>query len=107
MTAVSKWRVTAEKTSIGLSAFQNLAFSFFLSGDYQKSIDNADKGILIAVREKDALSEALLLLQKAQAQLALNEIVSAEQKWNGCSVFSGREKGYPNTSRLLIRFTEN
>ena len=68
-----------EKTFIALFAFQNQAFSFFQSGDYQKSIDIADKGILTAVREKDVLSEALLLLQKAQAQLALNEIVSAEQ----------------------------
>ena len=68
-----------EKTFISLSAFQNQAFSFFQSGDYQKSIDNADKGILMAVREKDVVWEAMLLLQKAQAQLALNEIVTAEQ----------------------------
>ncbi len=34
---------------------------------------------MTAVREKDVLSEALLLMQKAQAQLELNELVSAEQ----------------------------
>ena len=68
-----------EKTYIALFAFHDKAFSFFESGDYQQSIDIADKGILIALREKDVLREAILLMQKAQAQLALNEIVSAEQ----------------------------
>jgi tetratricopeptide (TPR) repeat protein len=42
-----------EKTFIALFAFHEQAFSFFQSGDYQKCIDNADKGIMIAVREKD------------------------------------------------------
>ena len=68
-----------EKTFIAFLAFHEQAFSFFQSGDYQKSIDNADKGILMAVREKDLLSETLLLMQKAQAQLELNELVPAEQ----------------------------
>ena len=68
-----------EKTFIALLALENNAFSFFQSGDYQKSIDIADRGILTAVRIKDVRSETLLLLQKAQAQLALDEIVSAEQ----------------------------
>ena len=54
-----------EKTFIALLAFERQAFSFFQSGDYQKSIDIADKGILMAVREKDVLSEAFLLIAKS------------------------------------------
>ncbi|HEX6227016.1 MAG TPA: CHAT domain-containing tetratricopeptide repeat protein [Chryseolinea sp.] len=67
-----------EKMFIALLAYEKQAFSFFQSGDYQKSIDMADKGILLAARDNDVLSEGLLM-QKAQAQLELNEIGSAEQ----------------------------
>ena len=68
-----------EKSFIAFIAFQHQAFSFFQSGDFQKSIDVADKGILMAVREKAVLPEAFLLLQKAQAQVGLNDIASADQ----------------------------
>ena len=54
-----------EKTFIALLAFEKQAFSFFQSGDYQKSIDIADKGILTAVREKDVLSEGLAAYAKS------------------------------------------
>lgn len=68
-----------EKTFIALLALERLAFSFFQSGDFQKTIDYADKGIPMAMRENDVVSEAALLMQKAQAQVALNDIVAAEQ----------------------------
>lgn len=68
-----------EKNFIALLAYEKLAFSLFQSGDYQKAIDNADAGILLAIKNKDALSEALILMQKTQAYLQLNEIGSAEK----------------------------
>ena len=68
-----------EKSFIAFIAFEQQAFSFFQSGDYQKSIDIADKGNLMALREKDCYPQAILLPQKAQAQLGLNDIGSAEQ----------------------------
>ena len=98
-----------EKTFIALYAYEKLAFSFFQSGDYQKSIDIAGKGIL-AVRESDSLSEGLLM-QKAQAQLELNEIASAEQ--NIQRIINVLERGdgdaeylasaYSVYGRLLVR----
>jgi len=100
-----------EKTFIALLAFEEQALSFFMSGDYQKSIDIADKGILTAVREKDVVSEALLLIQKAQAQLELRELVSAEQNVQRIISLLGQGEAaseylanaYSVYGRLLIR----
>lgn len=68
-----------EKNFIALLAYEKLAFSLFQSGDYQKAIDNADAGMLLAIKNQDALSEALLLMQRTQAYLQLNEIELAER----------------------------
>jgi tetratricopeptide (TPR) repeat protein/CHAT domain-containing protein len=68
-----------EKNFIALLAYEKLAFSLYQSGDYQKAIDNADAGMLLAIDKQDTLSEALMLMQKAQAYLQLNEIELAEK----------------------------
>lgn len=68
-----------EKNFIALHAYEKLAFLLFQSGDYQQAIDNADAGILLAIKNKDGLSEALMLMQKAQAYLQLNEVEIAEK----------------------------
>lgn len=68
-----------EKNFIALSAYEQLAFLLLQSGDYQKAIDNADAGMWLAIRKKDGLAEALMLMQKAQAYLKLNQIELAEK----------------------------
>ena len=68
-----------EKNFIVLIAYDHKAFTFFQTGDYQKSIETADKGIFLAKSERDSLSEANLLSQKAQAQLALNHLSEAQK----------------------------
>ena len=68
-----------QKTFIALLAYEKLAFSLYQAGDYQKAIDNADAGRLMAIENEDALSEALMLMQKSQAYLQLNEIELAEK----------------------------
>ena len=67
-----------DKIYIVLIAYDQKAFSYFQTGDYQKSIETADKGILLANSVKDSLAEANLLSQKAQAQLALNNLAGAK-----------------------------
>ena len=68
-----------EKNFIALLAYERLAFSLFQAGDFQKALDNADAGMLLAIKNKDAVSEALMLMQKTQAYLQLNEIELAEK----------------------------
>lgn len=68
-----------EKHFIALSAYEQLAFLLLQSGDYQKAIDNADAGMWLAIKERDALAQALMLMQKAQAYLKLNQIELAEK----------------------------
>ena len=113
MTAVSRWRVSLprRKRSSPFPPLRTRHFLFFQSGDYQKCIDNADKGILMAVSEKDVVSEAMLLLQKGQAQLALNDLVSAEQNVGrmiglleqGEGVSEYLASAYPVYAKLLIK----
>ncbi len=67
-----------EKYFIAFMALEKKAYIFFQKGDYEKSIETAEKGILFAKKIKDTISEAFLLAQKAQAQLELNNISAAE-----------------------------
>ncbi len=67
------------KTFIALMAFEQKAFSFYKTADYQQSIETADKGILVAERLGDSLSVAYLRMQKAQSQLALAQAGEAEK----------------------------
>jgi CHAT domain-containing protein/Tfp pilus assembly protein PilF len=66
------------KENIVLMALTETATIFNQKGDYEKSIQTADNGILFARGIKDSLSEELLLLQKAQAQVGLNRIPEAD-----------------------------
>lgn len=67
------------KYNVVFMAFEKMAFSFFQTGDYQKSSETAERGILLAIKEKDSLYEAILLSQKAQAQVELNDDNGAEK----------------------------
>jgi CHAT domain-containing protein len=66
------------KKSIALKALEKKAFFFFTTGDYQRSIEIADYGLLLAKDIQDIEFEAMLLVQKAQSQLALNQLPEAE-----------------------------
>lgn len=68
-----------DKARIVFMAFEQKAFSFYRTGDYQKCIDVADRGILLAQKLQDSAYEAILLSQKAQSQLELAQVKNAEQ----------------------------
>lgn len=59
-------------------AFEKKVYGFFQTGDYQKSIEIAEKGILFAKKITDTLYEAILLSLKSQSQLELNNLTEAE-----------------------------
>ncbi len=60
-------------------AFEQKSYAFFQTGDYQKSIETADTGILFANAIGDPIAEASLLSQKAQAQVELDDLQKAEE----------------------------
>jgi CHAT domain-containing protein len=68
-----------QKSFLALKAFEKKAYYYFRSGDYQKSIDTAEEGLFLAVKSQDVSAEALLLLQKAQAQIQLSQLIEAEK----------------------------
>ncbi|HYF69300.1 MAG TPA: CHAT domain-containing protein [Ohtaekwangia sp.] len=63
-----------QKSFIAQMAFEQKAFLFFQSGDYQESIETADLGIYEARKYDSRIDEALLLMQKIQAELELNRL---------------------------------
>ncbi|MEO8582839.1 MAG: CHAT domain-containing protein [Flavitalea sp.] len=70
------------KKKIVFMAFEQKAFTYYTSGDYQKAIDVADQGILRAKNNDDSLIEAILLSQKAQSQLELSRLDEAKLNIN-------------------------
>lgn len=68
-----------QKNFIALMAFEQKAYSFFQMADYQQTIETAEHGVLLAQKLGDSLSSAYILMQKAQAQLALNRAGEAEK----------------------------
>jgi CHAT domain-containing protein/tetratricopeptide (TPR) repeat protein len=71
-------------------AFEQKSYAFFQTGDYQKSTETADTGILFAKEIDDHAAEASLLSQKAQAQIELNDLQKAEENIKkAISIFSG------------------
>lgn len=69
----------ANRHFILFMAYERKAYMYFQTGDYQKSIETSDKGILFAQKKNDSLAQAPLLSQKAQAQDELNLTSDAEQ----------------------------
>lgn len=67
-----------EKKFIAMKAFEQKAFSSYITGDYQRSIEISGNGLQLAKELQDTESEALLLIQKAQSQLELNQLPGAE-----------------------------
>lgn len=67
-----------EKSKVVLAAFEQNAYSYFETGDYQKSIDAASYGIL-KITTADSVKKASLLFQKIQAQLEINQLASTEK----------------------------
>lgn len=59
-------------------AYEQKAYTFFQTADYQKSIETADNGILFAKKNQDSLAEASLLSQKANSLAQLNNLEQAE-----------------------------
>ena len=68
-----------DKARIVFMAYEQKAFSFYRTGDYQKCIGIADKGILLARKLANTFYEAILLSQKAQSQMELGALTDAEQ----------------------------
>ena len=66
------------KNSIALEAFEKMSFLFFFLGDYEKSIDVAEQGVLFSKQIPVSL-KAALILQMAQSQIALNQKEKAEK----------------------------
>lgn len=67
-----------QKSFIAQMAFEQKAFLFFQCGDFQESIETADQGIYEARKYDSRLDEALLLMQKIQAELELNRLEDSE-----------------------------
>jgi CHAT domain-containing protein len=68
----------ADKHTIALMAYEQKAFLLFQRGDYQESISAAGEGIKFAKKYYDVFYEAVLIIQKAQSQLKLRDLVNAE-----------------------------
>lgn len=66
-----------QKAFIAQMAFEQKAFIYFKSGDFSNSVFTSDRGIA-ALKNSDPLSQALLLLQRAQALLELDRMAEAE-----------------------------
>ena len=67
-----------DKQAIVFMAYEQKAYSSFQTGDYQKSIEQADEGILFAEARQDALAMAPLLAQKAQSEIEVGAFADAE-----------------------------
>jgi CHAT domain-containing protein/Tfp pilus assembly protein PilF len=67
-----------DKQAIVFMAYEQKAYSFFQTGDYQKSMEQADEGILFAEAKKDVLAMAPLLAQKAQSEIESGLFSDAE-----------------------------
>ncbi|WP_161597125.1 CHAT domain-containing protein [Dyadobacter flavalbus] len=66
------------KYFLAFMAYEQKAYLFFQTGDYEKGIETADEGILFARKIKDVPAEGALLCQKAQAQIELKDSENAE-----------------------------
>ncbi len=78
-----------QKSFIATNAFEQKALSYFSTGEYYRSIEIAEHGLLYAKDFMDYEFKALLYLQKAQAQIELNLIEEAENNINTASeIFS-------------------
>jgi CHAT domain-containing protein/tetratricopeptide (TPR) repeat protein len=67
------------KHFLALMALEQKAYAFFQTGDYQKSMETAERGILLARVTRNLPAESSLLSQKAQAQLELKQLPEAGQ----------------------------
>ena len=67
-----------DKEAIVFMAYEQQAYSFFQTGDYQKSIEQSNEGILFAESRKNVLAMAPLLAQKAQSEIETGEFSDAE-----------------------------
>lgn len=67
-----------DKHTIALMAYEQKSFLYFERGDYQESITIANEGISFARKNNDTFYEGVLVTQKAQAQLFMNNVSSAE-----------------------------
>jgi CHAT domain-containing protein/tetratricopeptide (TPR) repeat protein len=67
-----------EKKFIAMKAFVQKALSAYKTGDYQRSIEISDYGLLLARDLQDTESKAILLIQKAQSQLEMDQLPGAE-----------------------------
>ncbi|RBL89368.1 CHAT domain-containing protein [Chitinophaga flava] len=62
-----------EKTAIALMAAEAKAFSLYENGNYQQAIATSELGILLSRNRQDTLSEMIMLAQKAQALVAIDD----------------------------------
>ena len=92
-----------DKYFIAFMAFERKAFNLFQTGDYQKSIETADKGILFASSIKDTLSEVPLLCQKAQSLVELNNPNDAETNIRKAILILQRSETSPD--KLAIAYS--
>jgi CHAT domain-containing protein len=67
-----------DKLHIVLMAYEQKSFIYFQTGEYQKGIESADEGMMVAKKNNDASYQGILLQQKAQAQLSLGLVQEAE-----------------------------
>jgi CHAT domain-containing protein len=68
-----------DKQRIALLAYQQMAYIFATTGDYQKSKSIARKGVFLSKKLNDKVSEAILLSQEAQAQIDMDYKPEADQ----------------------------
>ncbi|SHE86052.1 CHAT domain-containing protein [Pedobacter caeni] len=67
-----------DKHFIVFMAYEQTAYSFFQTGDYEKSIEQADEGLFFAAERKDRMAMAPLLAQKAQSEVEMGMFADAE-----------------------------
>lgn len=66
-----------DKMFIAIMAAEKKAYSFYRNGDYEKSMQAAENGLVLARREQNTQYIFLLLLQLAQAELKLGQVKEA------------------------------
>lgn len=90
------------KYFLAFMAYEQNAYLYFQTGDYEKTIETADDGILFAKKINAIPDEGALLCQKVQAQIELNDFKKAEENIRkAISKFSENEM---HTSRLATAY---
>jgi len=91
------------KYFIVFMAFEQNAYAYYQAGDYQKSVEVADEGLLFAQQAGDESARAPLLAQRAQSAVELGHIREGEA--NVKEAIALLEKVESNPSHLATSYS--